>query len=69
MTNKIVLAAVGLLIAVALFGSVMTSFQSTSTVGWPTTIVTIWNLLPLLGLLGLALLIFAFAKGGLGNKG
>lgn len=67
MVSKVVMAAIGLLVAVVLFGAAMTSFTAQSTTGWGTTLTSIWALLPLLGILGIALTVFAFAKGRMGG--
>ena len=69
MTNKIVMVAVGLLIGIVLFNATMTTFIATNTTGWSTSLVTVWGLLPLLGLLGIALMIFSFARGHMGSAG
>ena len=61
--NAIVMGAIGLLVAIVLFGAAMTSFTAQSTTGWGSTIVSIWNLLPILGILAVALLIFQQVRG------
>lgn len=67
MTNKIVMIAVGLLIAIVLFNATMTTFISTNTTGWSASLQTVWGLLPLLGLLGIALLVFSYARSNMGG--
>ena len=57
-TTVIVNAVVGFMIAVVLFGAAMTSFTAQSTTNWSASTVTVWTLLPILAILGVALLIF-----------
>ena len=66
--NTIVMAAIGFLIAVVLFGSAMTSFTAQSTAGWGSTIFSIWQLLPILAILAVALLIFGVARRAMSNN-
>ena len=62
MTDKIVGMAISFFIGVILFGAAMTSFTAQSTAGWATSVQSVWTLLPVLGILGVALLIFNFAR-------
>ena len=58
MTSKVIMGAISFLLAVVLIGAAMTSYTAQSTTGWTGNVVTIWTLLPLLAILGVALLIF-----------
>lgn len=63
MVNKVVMGAVGFLVAVVLFGAAMTSFTAQSTTGWTGSVVSVWTLLPLFAILGMGLMLFQFVRG------
>lgn len=65
--NRVIEVTVIILIAVALIPGAITAFVGVDTTTWPDTVALVWNLLPVLGLLGVALGMLYFVRTKSGN--
>ena len=60
--KTIVGITVGFIVAAALLPTAFTQIYNANTTGWNSAAVAVWNLLPLLGVVGLMIAVVAYAK-------
>lgn len=61
--NKVVNFVVVLLVVAILVPTGLTTLLDVDTAAWPTLLVTIWDFMPIMAMLGILLGIIAFATG------